>query len=203
MKYLALGDSYTVGEGVAPGERWPGVLARAVRDEGIDLDEPRVIATTGWTTDELSAAMDAAEPLGQWDFATLLIGVNNQYRGRGLEEYRQHFDALLHRAIGLARSNPGRVLVLSIPDWRVTRFGAESCRDLGAVARALDAYNAAGCCRSDRPGVAVVDTTAAPRDGRGEAARLGDDGLHPSAAMHARWAALALPVALQLLTPQQ
>ena len=203
MKYLALGDSYTVGEGVAAGERWPGVLARAVRDEGIDLDEPRVIATTGWTTDELSAAMDAAEPLGQWDFVTLLIGVNNQYRGRGLEEYRQHFDALLHRAIGLARCNPGRVLVLSIPDWGVTRFGAESGRDRGAVARELDAFNAAACALCERHGVAFVDITAASRDGGGEAAMLADDGLHPNAAMHARWAALALSVALQLLTPQQ
>src|SRR5690606_32841335 len=134
---------------------------------------------------------------------TLLIGVNNQHRGRGLEEYRQHIDALLHRAIGPAPCNPGRVLALSIPDWGVTRLGAECCRGRGAVERERDAFNAAACALCERHGVAFVDITAASRDGGGEAAMLADDGLHPSAAMHARWAALALPVALQLLTPQQ
>ena len=85
MKYLALGDSYTVGEGVAPEARWSTVLATTLREEGIVLDDPRVIAVTGWTTDELTAAMDADEPLGAWDFVSLLIGVNNQYRGRPLD----------------------------------------------------------------------------------------------------------------------
>ena len=199
MKYLALGDSYTIGEGVAPGERWGEVLARGLRAQGIALEDPRIIATTGWTTDELSAAMDAAEPLGTWDFVTLLIGVNNQYRGRGVDEYREQFEALLRRAIALAGGRTGRVLVLSIPDWGATRFGAESGRDLAQVSRELDAFNAAACEVSETLGVAFVDITTTSRDGGGTRAMLADDGLHPSAAMYARWADAARPVASQLL----
>ena len=115
MKYLALGDSYTIGEGVAEDGRWPVVLARALRAEGVALDDPRIIATTGWTTDELAAAIDAAEPLGEWDFVSLLVGVNNQYRGRSLENYREEFTTLLQRAIDFARGRAQRVLVLAIP----------------------------------------------------------------------------------------
>src|SRR5690606_38722055 len=102
LAYLALGDSYTIGEGVAEDGRWPVQLARALRDEGIELADPRIIATTGWSTDELAAAIDAAGPLGTYDLVSLLIGVNNQYRERGVEEYRGQFEALLRRAIGLA-----------------------------------------------------------------------------------------------------
>ena len=200
MKYLALGDSYTIGEGVSPDGRWPEVLAAGLRAQGISLEDPRVIANTGWTTDELSAAMDAAEPLGEWEFVTLLVGVNNQYRGRGLDDYRGQFEALLRRAIKLAGGHTDRVLVLSIPDWGATRFGAESGRDLAQVSRELDAFNAAACDISESLGVAFVDITPVSREQGGDAAMLADDGLHPSAAMHALWARAALPVASQLLS---
>lgn len=200
MRYLALGDSYTVGEGVAADERWPAVMARGLRAAGIALDEPRVIATTGWTTDELAAALDAAGPLGQWDFVTLLIGVNNQYRGRALDEYRAQFEDLLHRALGYAGGRCHRVMVLSIPDWGVTRFGADSGRDLAQVSRELDAFNEAARAISARHGVAFVDIAPVSRARGAEPAMLAEDGLHPSAAMHALWAQLALPVAQQLLS---
>lgn len=199
MKYLALGDSYTIGEGVDAGARWPVQLARALRDIGIAIDDPRIIATTGWTTDELCAAMDGAEPLGSWDFVSLLIGVNNQYRGRGLDEFRQHFEALLHRAIGLAGGRCHRVLAVAIPDWGVTRFGAESGRDLAQVSRELDAFNAAARELSARHGVAFVDIAPVSRARGAEPAMQADDGLHPSAAMHALWTQQALPVAQRLL----
>ena len=143
LRYLALGDSYTIGEGVEASGRWPLQLARALREEGIALADPRIIATTGWTTDELAAAMDAAEPLGGFDFVSLLIGVNNQYRGRSLEEYGLQFDALLARATQLAGDRHDRVLVLAIPDWGVTPFATASGRDRDAIARELDACNAA------------------------------------------------------------
>src|SRR3546814_483690 len=142
MKYLALGDSYTIGEGVPENGRWPVVLARALHAEGVALDDPLIIATTGWTTDELFAAIDAAEPLGTWDFVSLLIGVNNQYRGRSIENYLEEFEALLLRAIGFAGGRADRVLVLAIPDWGVTPFGAGSGRDVTQIAHELDAYNA-------------------------------------------------------------
>ena len=199
MKYLALGDSYTIGEGVAEDGRWPVVLARALRAEGVALEDPRIIATTGWTTDELAAAIDAAEPLGEWDFVSLLVGVNNQYRGRSLENYREEFTTLLQRAISLVRGRAERVLVLAIPDWGVTPFGTASGRDVAQIARELDAFNAAAAAICAEHGVAFVDIAPVARVRGAEAAMLAEDGLHPSAAMYALWAAQALPVARRLL----
>lgn len=199
-RYLALGDSYTIGEGVPDEGRWPVQLAAALRRENIALAEPRIIATTGWTTDELDAAIDDAEPLGEFGFVSLLIGVNNQYRGRGVDEYREQFAALLRRAIGYAGGRRDRVLVLSIPDWGVTRFGRDSGRDLARVSRELDAYNAAARDICAEHGVAFVDITPVSRERGLEEAMLADDGLHPSAAMYAEWTRLALPVARGLLT---
>jgi lysophospholipase L1-like esterase len=202
LRYLALGDSYTIGEGVAEDSRWPMQLARALRGEGIALEDPDIIATTGWSTDELDAAIDAAQPAHDFGFVSLLIGVNNQYRGRSVDDYRHAFSALLERAIGFAGGRSDRVLVLSIPDWGVTRFGQQSGRDLTAIARALDAYNAVArdiCAARD---VAFVDITAVSRERGAEPAMLADDGLHPSAAMHAQWTRLALPVARRLLAPR-
>lgn len=202
LAYLALGDSYTIGEGVAEDGRWPVQLARALRDEGIELADPRIIATTGWTTDELAAAIDAAGPLGTYDLVSLLIGVNNQYRERGVEEYRGQFEALLRRAIGLAGGRADRVLVLSIPDWGVTPFAAASGRDRGVIAAELDAFNAAARVACRAAGVAFVDITPVSRARGHEPEMLAADGLHPSAAMYALWAQLVLPVARDLLTPR-
>ena len=203
LRYLALGDSYTIGEGVEAVGRWPMQLAADLRDAGIAIADPRIIATTGWTTDELAAAMDQAEPLGDWDFVSLLIGVNNQYRGRAVDDYAGEFHRLLRRAIALAHGRTDRVLVLSIPDWGVTPFAVASGRDRQAIADELDAYNAAAreCCRAE--GVAFVDITGISRldavDGADATAMLADDGLHPSARQYARWTDAALPVATRLL----
>ncbi|WP_271680357.1 SGNH/GDSL hydrolase family protein [Thermomonas mangrovi] len=199
LSYLALGDSYTIGEGVDAAGRWPVQLAAALRTRGIDLADPRILATTGWTTDELWAAMDAAEPLGAWDFVSLLIGVNNQYRGREVDDYVGEFARLLRRAIALAGDRVDRVLVLSIPDWGVTPFAFASGRDREAIAAELDAYNAAARDLCEAHGVAFVDITGISRDRGGTAEMLADDGLHPSAAQYARWTQAALPVAMGLL----
>ena len=199
MRYLALGDSYTIGEGVAEDSRWPVQLARALRGEGTAFDDPDIIAATGWTTDELDAAIDTAQPADDYDLVSLLIGVNNQYRGRAVDEYRLDLYALLERAIGFAGGRSERVLVLSIPDWGATRFGRDSGRDLAVIADELDAYNdaARGICATR--GVAFVDITPVSRDRGTQPEMLADDGLHPSAAMYARWTQLALPVARRLL----
>lgn len=199
LRYLALGDSYTIGEGVDAAGRWPMQLARLLRMEGILLGDPRIIATTGWTTDELDAAITAAEPLGEHDFVTLLIGVNNQYRGRSVEEYRTQFAALLWRAIGFARNRPDRVLVLSIPDWGVTPFAGQSGRDTAQIARELDAYNLTAREVCAQRGVSFVDITSVSRARGADPAMLADDGLHPSAAMYTEWTRLAFPIAHHLL----
>lgn len=199
LRYLALGDSYTIGEGVAPEGRWPLQLARALRAEGIALADPDIVATTGWTTDELDAAIDTADLSDPYDFVSLLIGVNNQYRGREADEYREQFEALLRRAIGFAGDHPGRVLVLSIPDWGVTPFGQASGRDTAAIARDIDAFNAIAGERCKALGCSWTNVTPVSRAHGAEPAMLVDDGLHPSAAMYAEWAALALPDARHCL----
>lgn len=196
-RYLALGDSYTIGEAVPEGARWPVQLAQRLRADGIALAPPRIIATTGWTTDELSTAMDAAEPLGEWELVSLLIGVNNQYRGRDAETFRSEFRALLERSIRLAQHRPERVFVLTIPDWGVTPFGAQSGRDQGEIARQLDAYNAVVAEEARRRNVALVDI--APVSRKAGAVMVADDGLHPSSALYTEWMKLALPVARRLL----
>ncbi|MCP4516603.1 MAG: SGNH/GDSL hydrolase family protein, partial [Delftia sp.] len=137
LSYLALGDSYTIGEGVEATGRWPVQLATRLRGEGVPLTEPRILATTGWTTDELAAAMDDAHFDPPHDLVSLLIGVNNQYRERHVDAYRDEFAALLERAISLADERAARALVLSIPDWGVTPFAHDSGRDCARIGAEL------------------------------------------------------------------
>ena len=191
-KYLALGDSYTIGEAVAEDLRWPVQLVARLNRREFHFDPPEIIATTGWTTDELAAPMDGKYPAGtraDFDLVSLLIGVNNQYRGRTLDEYREQFGALLERALALAGDDPQRVIVLAIPDWGVTPFGAKSGRDTAQIARELDAFNAAAAEIARARGVRFVDTSAVSRQ-RG-AEWVAEDGLHPSGALYAAWAEAA------------
>jgi lysophospholipase L1-like esterase len=195
LRYLALGDSYSIGEGVPESGRWPVQLAQALRAEGIALTDPQIIATTGWTTDELDAGIDVAAPQGPFALVTLLIGVNNQYRGRPLDEYRSQFAALLERAIGLADGHAGRVLVLSIPDWGTTPFAQAQGRDTAAIGHEIDAFNAVAADVCADRGVGFVDITPYSRAHGHEVEMLVDDTLHPSATMYAGWTALTLPEA--------
>lgn len=191
MRFLALGDSYTIGEGVDPTERWPVQLTRQLCEAGFDLADPTLIARTGWTTDELNAAIDRANPAGPYDLVSLLIGVNNQYRGREVEQYRIEFTALLGRAIGFAAGRPDRVLVLSIPDWGATPFAER--RDRAAIAAAIDRFNAVNREAAEHAGVVYVDVTPISRKAIHDASFIAEDGLHPSGAMYAEWARLAYP----------
>lgn len=197
MRFLALGDSYTIGESVAAAERWPVQLARLLRDQQIAMDDPTIIARTGWTTAELWAGIDRAKPQGVYDLVSLLIGVNNQYRGRSEDEYRQEFVGLLQRAIGFADQRPGHVLVLSIPDWGVTPFAGG--RDRAAIGAAIDHFNAINRDETERAGAQYVDVTPVSRQAINDPALIARDGLHPSGKMYAEWARLALPVASQVL----
>lgn len=198
MRYLALGDSYTIGEGVAAAERWPEQLASRLRASGATVRVPEIIAKTGWTTDELSAAIASRSPKGPYALVSLLIGVNNQFRGRGVEEYRAQFIALLDTAISLAGRDAKRVIVLSIPDWGVTPF-AEG-RDRAAIAVAIDSFNAVGREETRRAGARWVDITPASRAAVRDSGLIVADGLHPSDAMYATWAELAEPEARAALS---
>jgi lysophospholipase L1-like esterase len=199
LRYLALGDSYTIGEGVDAAQRWPAQLARELRAGGVDIGEPRIIATTGWTTDELAAAIAAAQPLGHFDLVTLGIGVNDQYRGRSVAEYRAQLTSLLDTATALAGGHAERLMMLSIPDWGVTRFARDERRDAAAIGHEIDAFNEAARAMCEARRIAFVDITPASRDGGEAEAMLVHDGLHPSGAMYARWVDAALPVAHRLL----
>ncbi|RUL70290.1 SGNH/GDSL hydrolase family protein [Dyella choica] len=184
LRYLALGDSYTIGEDVPTQARWPAQLVEKLRKQDIAIDDPQIIAVTGWTTDELSAGMDQAVLAPSYDLVTLLIGVNNQYRGRPSEEYREQFRALLLRAMALSGHRPGRVVVVSIPDWGVTPFGYASGRDLRQIANELDCFNALARDEADHAGAHFVNITGISREHAGLVAA---DGLHPSGAQYALW----------------
>lgn len=192
--WLALGDSYTIGEGVAAAERWPAQLVAPLRRAGVAIGDPQILARTGWTTDELAAAMDAAAFAPPYALVTLAIGVNDQYRGRPVEGYRRQFGALLVRAAALAGGQATRIIVVSIPDWGVTPFAAREQHDAAQIAQAIDAFNGAAAALAREQGARWVDVTSISR---APAARteLAADGLHPSGAQYARWVAAIAPVA--------
>ncbi|HRK31726.1 MAG TPA: SGNH/GDSL hydrolase family protein [Tepidisphaeraceae bacterium] len=186
LRMLALGDSYTIGESVEAEHRWPVQLSRRLRERGVMIGDVAIIARTGWTTGELHAAIDAQKPAGPFDYVTLLIGVNDQYRGGTAEAFRAAFASVLERAVALAGGDSGRVIVVSIPDWGVMPF-AEG-RDREIIAQQIDAFNEV--CRSTAVTrlVTFVDLTAISRRAATQPALVAEDGLHPSAAQYALWA---------------
>jgi lysophospholipase L1-like esterase len=193
MHFLALGDSYTIGEGVAPEARWPEQLVARLAEHGPALAPPEIVARTGWTTGELASAIREAKLRDRYDLVSLLIGVNNHYRGRSRPEYREEFRALLEVAVARAGGNPRAVLVLSIPDWGVTPFARG--RDAAAIARDIDTFNAIARDETALRGARWVDVTPISREAASEPALVAHDGLHPSAEMYRRWVDRALPEA--------
>lgn len=197
VRILTLGDSYTLGESVRADERWPMQLAAMMRARGIVVLEPAIVARTGWTTEDLAAGIDEAKLKGPFDIVTLLIGVNNQYRGRSVDEYRTQFRSLLSRAIAFAAARSSHVIVLSIPDWGVTPFAAG--QDTARIAHEIDAFNAVNREEARMAGAGYVDVTSISRRARNEPSLVAGDRLHPSGAMYAAWAKLTLPRVLAAL----
>ena len=196
--YLALGDSYTIGEQVPAADNFPNQTTCLLRTAGVEVTDPVIIATTGWTTDELAASIREHNILDTFSFVTLLIGVNNQYRGRSVENYEQEFLQLLNTAIAFAAGNAHRVFVLSIPDWGVTPFAAD--RDREKVANEIDAYNAS--CRriSLANGCHHLDITDSTRLHGSDGEYLVADELHPSGKEYAIWAErLTAQIKLELI----
>ena len=186
--YLALGDSYTIGEKVTTGENFPTQVSQILRSEGIVIKEPRIIAKTGWTTDELADAIDKQNIRDTYDFVTLLIGVNNQYRGRQPAEYTAGFESLLQKSISFAGGDSNKVIVLSIPDWGITPFATG--RDRKQIATEIDAYNDINRQVAERYHVHYVDITPETRKAEQNPDLLAPDGLHPSGKEYAKWAAM-------------
>lgn len=178
-KFLALGDSYTIGESVAEQERWPNQLA-----EKLKIPAPTIIATTGWRTDNLKDAIDAASLKSEYDLVSLLIGVNNQYQGKPIEVYEREFEELLQMAIKLAKGKKKNVFVVSIPDYGFTPFGKPKQEKISTE---LDQYNAINKRIVAKYGVKYFNITEISRKGLEDAELVADDGLHPSGKMYTQW----------------
>lgn len=196
IRYLALGDSYTIGESVPKEERWPNQLAKLLEAEGIQM-EITIIAHTGWTVDELWEGIPVNPPKGSYELVTLLIGVNDQYRGYSVNEYREDFRFLLGKAIEYAGGDPKKVIVLSVPDWGITPFASN--RDRGQIAKEIDGFNFVNRHESEKAGVHYVDVTQISREAVSDATLIASDGLHPSGKMYAMWAEKVLPVVRKIL----
>ncbi len=186
LTYLALGDSYTIGESVPLKKNFPNQTVTLLRKEKIEVEDPSIIATTGWTTDELQDQLSRVRLRVPFDFVTLLIGVNNQYRGRSTEEYATQFTELLEQAIGYAGGNANHVIVLSIPDWSVTPFAKS--KDRKKIAREIDAFNAINEKIAKQYKVHYINITTYTREAAKDKTLVAKDGLHPSAKEYARWA---------------
>ena len=194
--YLALGDSYTVGESVPLHDNFPNQVIRLLRENDLLFEQPTIIAKTGWTTDELAIGIKNTATQTVYDIVSLLIGVNNQYRGEKPEEYSWQFEELLQQAIRFAGWRTSRVFVLSIPDWGATPF-AEG-RDRAKIAREIDFFNRINREISERHRVNYLNVTDGTREAAKDAGLVAADGLHPSAMEYKRWAEK-----LAALIPQQ
>lgn len=196
QKYLALGDSYTIGESVDVLLKFPVQLIVRLNYEKIELD-PKIIAKTGWTTDELLEAIEEEAPSDDFDLVTLLIGVNNQYRGRDVDNYRQEFQVLLNKAVEFAKAEKDRVIVLSIPDYGVTPFGQK--KGQRAIAEEIDQYNAINREISEQAGVNYIDITEISREALTKRYLIAQDELHPSGEMYGLWVDKMMSLVLEIL----
>ena len=187
LTFLALGDSYTIGEAVEENERWPVQLSARLGEDGIAINAPLIIAKTGWTTDELQEGIAKADVSGTYDLVTLLIGVNNQYREYPISQYEKEFGELLDQAIGFAGGDPARVFVVSIPDYGVTPFSKVNGLDPDKIATELDAYNAMAQTIAESKKVSFTDITPGSRLAADDGSLVAADGLHPSGKMYTQW----------------
>jgi len=184
LTYLALGDSYTIGESVAESDRWPVQLAKALTEKGTIVSKPKIIAVTGWRTDNLKNGIEIAQLKDTYDMVSLLIGVNNQYQGKSIEEYAVEYEELLNMAIGFAGDNKDKVFVVSIPDYGYTPFG-EPKKD--SITIEIDAFNKVNREITESYGVAYYNITNISREGLNDSALVAGDGLHPSGKQYTLW----------------
>ena len=188
LTYLALGDSYTIGEAVEQKLSFPYQLVSELATQNVFVTTPKIIAKTGWTTDELQSAIKVENVTQKFDVVTLLIGVNNQYRSNPQITYRKEFAALLQTAISYANGNKKHVFVVSIPDWGITPFGKSSGKDIAKISAEIDAFNAIAKEETLAMNVSYTDITLGSRNAGTDLSLVATDGLHPSGKMYAEWA---------------
>ncbi|MBX2927349.1 MAG: SGNH/GDSL hydrolase family protein [Saprospiraceae bacterium] len=198
LRYLALGDSYTIGHSVPEQQRFPVQLAERLREAGIPAHPPDIIAKTGWTTGSLLNEIHTKPVLRKYDLVSLLIGVNNQYQNLPQNLYAQDFHRLLDSAIVYAANRPERVIILSIPDYAFTPFG-QNRPNAGQISSQIDAFNAINRQIAMERGIIWVDITPISRQGLENPALVAGDGLHPSGEMYRQWVQLLLPDVLRIV----
>lgn len=189
VRYLALGDSYTIGESVPSDQNFPAQLVAAMKKNGTSVSSCKIIARTGWTTSNLKAAIAASGLQDTFNLVSLLIGVNNQYQGKSIAQYRTEFTELAERAIQFAGGKKEHVFVVSIPDYGYTPFGKNN---QAGISQQIDQFNAVNKQLSDSLGLTYCNITPISRRGLSEPDLVAGDGLHPSAKMYKEWVELIL-----------
>lgn len=202
IRYLAIGDSYTIGESVDPADSFPIQLYGEIIASGYDIQYPLVIAKTGWTTNDLLTELNTNRPNGEFTFVTLLIGVNNQFRGGSIEIYREEFKALLRKAISYT-SDPRNVIVLSIPDWGVTPFALDLRKDPAVIKKEIDQFNSLNEFESINLSVNYVNITDISREASNDLSLLAYDELHPSGKMYSLWVAKMIDTVKNIIDPDR
>lgn len=197
LTYLALGDSYTIGQSVPSTQSFPFQLVSQLKSNHYQVADPVIIARTGWTTTDLKTAIANSALTKKFSFVTLLIGVNNQYQNIAINSYKPAFDDLVNTAIFYAKGNPKKVFVLSIPDYSVTPFASGS--DTAAIRKQLDQYNTINESESKRLGVNYLNITDISRRAKMDSSLIAGDGLHPSGKMYLLWVNELKPLVLSQL----
>lgn len=200
IRFLALGDSYTIGHAVNLNQRWPVQLSDSLSEAGINISEAEIIAQTGWTTRQLIRGIELQNPQGTYDLVSLLIGVNNQYRKQDTATYRTEFRELLHMAIAFADDKAAHVIVVSIPDYGVTPFAQEMNPE--KISAEIDAFNRINYEETMNMSVKYIDITPISRKAAYDPDLTAGDGLHPSGKMYTEWVALIYPIALEIIQNQ-
>lgn len=197
ISYLALGDSYTIGESVPENLRWPVQLVDQLNNSRFSMAQPEIIATTGWTTDELQTAINEENPSTNYKLVSLLIGVNNQYRGYPIKQYKIEFKKLLEQAISFADGKAERVFVVSIPNYGVTPFGMEKGED--RIRNELLIYDAIADSISSEFNIPFINITPISEKAKTDASYIASDQLHPSGKQYSEWVDLMLPRVKEIL----
>jgi lysophospholipase L1-like esterase len=192
ISYLALGDSYTIGESVPEDERWPVILSNELSESGIEVNDPLIIAKTGWTTNELQEAIAEKNPKTDYDLVSLLIGVNNQYRGYPIDQYKKEFKELLLQAVAFADGDSSKVFVVSIPNYGVTPFGIEKGEE--KIRQELLVYDAIADSISSEMNIPFVNITPVSEKAKEDSTYIASDQLHPSGKQYKDWVDLILPI---------
>lgn len=184
--FLALGDSYTIGESVPLFENFPYQVVQLMRKEKYHFQAPEIVAKTGWTSNELAEHILHNVLNDQYDFVTLLVGVNNQYRGLAIKDFENDFEFLLNKAIHLAGNKSNRVMVLSIPDWGYTPFA--NGKEIQKISKEIDEYNEVCSNIAKKVKTHFINITDETRAEKNNLQALANDRLHYSKSTHLRWA---------------